>query len=144
MEMQSLEHASKEFFLLSCRLLDSKFNENFLCQRGLKKHFQQRFFSISQERNFTTDPQLIMSCSSLNFLLLLYFSLNVLLLPFPKYFCQSCQSKFTLSCLIVEGRSNEMHQGGNYQCFLKWGDTFRSFSYNNQMNLSGFSQRFSI
>ena len=32
------------------------------------------------------------------------------------------------------GGSNEMHQGGNYQDFLKWkggGGIFRSLSYNN-------------
>ena len=39
----------------------------------------------------------------------------------------------------VGGGSNKMHQRSNYQDFLKWGEGgVRSFSYNNQMNLSGF------
>ena len=45
----------------------------------------------------------------------------------------------TLLCLIVGG-SNKMHPGGNYQDFLKWGRDvcFRSFSYNNWINLRVF------
>ena len=51
----------------------------------------------------------------------------------------------TFLCLIV-GESNKMHQGENYQNFLKWwgGVVFRSFSYNNQMNLKGFFHKFAI
>ena len=36
---------------------------------------------------------------------------------------------YTLLCLIVRrGGSNKMHQGENYQDFLKWEVVFRSFS----------------
>ena len=37
---------------------------------------------------------------------------------------------FTLLSLILGG-SNKMHEGKNYQDFLKWEVVFRSFSYNN-------------
>lgn len=43
---------------------------------------------------------------------------------------------FVLNC---RGGSNKMHQGGNYQDFLKWEwVVFRSFSYNSWMNLKDF------
>ena len=53
----------------------------------------------------------------------------------------------TLMCLIAGG-SNKMHQGENYQDFLKWrggGSVFKSFSYDNYINeLEGFFKKLAI
>ena len=44
-----------------------------------------------------------------------------------------------------ERGSNKIHQEENYQDILKWrGGVFRSFSYNNYMNLGFFSKKFAV
>ena len=58
----------------------------------------------------------------------------------------NCQTKYVnlialkqfIHANYIFCRVNKMHQGGNYQDFLKWGEVvFRSFSYNNYINLRG-------
>ena len=115
-------------------------NKNKMLRRGFiffqnTGRWKQIFFSVILEiRNFSYMRFFFFTKWSMfrwSILLILVYNFNLVTLLYL-YLMLNCSGR----------GSNKMHQGGNYQDFLKWGVeggvVFRSFSYNNWMSLRAF------